>query len=139
MDIRVLEDFIEGVDWITAKSYAKTWPHEYIVRGKDGATEQLFVELAIHIREHGYAGYFFAMKITYFDYNGMVYWTQGAPIPDTIIINRVKKELSFEYKRSHGLLPKAKGKAKPKPSAPTDDAIAAPVKSKAFEDQLSLW
>jgi len=30
-----LKAFIEESEWIFAKTYAKTWPHEYIVQERD--------------------------------------------------------------------------------------------------------
>jgi hypothetical protein len=77
-----LRDFVATTPWIFAKTYAKTWPHEYIVR--DRVDEK---------------------PIIYFDHDGMVYWTMGAPIEETTIVNRCVKEQSYEYKRDHGLLP----------------------------------
>jgi len=98
-----LHDFIESTPWVFAKTYAKTWPHEYIVR--DRVDETLFLELARHISEHGYQGSFYRKSITYYDHESRVYWTMGGPVEDTIIINRCTKEQSYEYRRDHGLLP----------------------------------
>ena len=98
-----LHDFIETTPWVFAKTYAKTWPHEYLVR--DRVDETLFLELARHICEHGYQGSFYHKSITYYDHESRVYWTMGGPVEDTIIINRCTKEQSYEYRRDHGLLP----------------------------------
>ena len=46
------------------------------------------------------------MDITYFDEDGMVYWTMGDPIETTTIINRCTKEQSYEYRLAHDDLPK---------------------------------
>jgi hypothetical protein len=80
------------------------WPHEYIVR--KNVDEALFIELVQHIRANGYAGKFYLNDITYFDEGGWVYWTMGAPIEETTIINRCKKENSYEYRLQSGRLPK---------------------------------
>jgi hypothetical protein len=98
-----LREFANSVNWTFAKTYAKTWPHEYIVRNQ--VDENLFVKLVKHIREHGYQGTFYKKAITYFDEAGMVYWTMGEPVEETIIINRCLKEQTYEYKRDHNLLP----------------------------------
>ena len=45
------------------------------------------------------------MDITYFDEDGMVYWTMGDPIETTTIINRCTKEQSYEYRLAHDDLP----------------------------------
>ncbi|MDX8391502.1 MAG: hypothetical protein R8K53_02885 [Mariprofundaceae bacterium] len=96
-------DFSKSVSWIFAKTYAETWPHEYIVRDK--VDEKLFIHFVQHIRAEGYAGKFYSKDITYFDESNMVYWTMGAPIDETTIINRCKKEESYEYRLKNGQLP----------------------------------
>jgi len=111
-----LRSFVNSCDWTFAKTYAKTWPHEYIVR--DRVDEGLFVSLVRHIREHGYRGWFYRKPITYFDEYGMVYWTMGAPIEETTVVNRSTKEQSYEYRLKHGTLPESKTtRAEQSPSA----------------------
>jgi hypothetical protein len=73
-----LRAFINTALRTFAKTYAATWPHEYIVREK--VDESLFVRLVGHIRANGYEGRFYAKKITYFDENGLTYWTMGEPL-----------------------------------------------------------
>ena len=99
-----LSDFINDATWIFAKTYAKTWPHEYIVRDK--VDECLFVSLVKHIRTHGYIGHFYSKKIIYFDDLGMVYWTMGAPIEETTIINRCQNNQTYNYRLAHNDLPR---------------------------------
>lgn len=98
-----LKEFVDKESWIFAKTYAKTWPHEYLVKKR--VNPELFTQLVRHIRKHGYQGSFYRKPITYFDESGMVYWTMGEPVEETTIINRCPKEDSYEYKRDHGLLP----------------------------------
>jgi hypothetical protein len=98
-----LRDFVSSAKWTFAKTYAATWPHEYIVRGR--VDEGLFVRLVHHIREHGYEGKFYRMSITYFDEDGITYWTMGEPIEDTTIVNRCQKKQTYEYRLAHNLLP----------------------------------
>jgi len=100
-----LLQFIAQETWTFAKTYAMTWPHEYIVRGR--VDETLFVMLVTHIREHGYIGKFYSKTITYFDAGDMTYWTMGAPIEETKIINRCIKEQSYEARLANGTLPLA--------------------------------
>ena len=59
-----LRDFINDSTWIFAKTYAKTWPHEYVVR--DRVDEGMFVEFVKHIRAYGYLGKYYNKDITYF-------------------------------------------------------------------------
>lgn len=98
----ILEKFIQESKWTYAKTMPE-WPHEYIVRER--VDEKLFVMLVNHIRTFGYEGSFYQKKITYFDEGDLVYWTMGAPIEETTIINRCKKENSYEYRLKNGLLP----------------------------------
>ena len=79
------------------------WPHEYIVRDRVDAA--LFVRLVEHIRAHGYEGRFYSRPITYFDEDGMVYWTMGAALDETTVINRCKKEASYAVRLKEGRLP----------------------------------
>jgi hypothetical protein len=99
-----LKRFVEGAPWIFAKTYAKDWPHEYIVRKQVG--ESHFVKLVEHIRAQGYQGVFYKKEIIYYDEDGLVYWTMGAPIEETTIINRCRKEQTYEYRLAHNDLPK---------------------------------
>ena len=67
--------------------------------------EELFVETVKHIRRHGIEGPFYNKKYIYFEEDGLVYWTMGAPIEETTIINRCPKENTYEYRLKKGTLP----------------------------------
>ena len=98
-----LKVFVDEQDWTFAKTYARTWPHEYIVR--DRVDEGLFLSLVRHIREHGYEGRFYRKVLTYFAEDGMAYWTMEEPIEETTIVNRCTKEQTYEHRLKHGTLP----------------------------------
>jgi len=97
-----LKSFIDTSDWTFAKTMPD-WPHHYIVR--DRVDQDLFVKLVEHIRLFGYLGWFYQKAITYFDEDGFVYWTMGSPIAETTIVNRARKEDSYEYRLEHDILP----------------------------------
>lgn len=97
-----LKTFVEEQEWTFAKTYATTWPHEYLVRER--VDEGLFIALVQHVRKYGYQGAFYRKEITYFDEDGMVYWTMGAPLEETIIVNRCRKEESYMYRLEGGVL-----------------------------------
>ncbi len=97
-----LRDFIAGCVWTFAKTMPE-WPHEYIVRHRVDAS--LFESLVRHIRANGFEGKFYQMNLTYFEADGMLYWTMGEPIGETTIINRCKKENSYENRLLNGTLP----------------------------------
>jgi hypothetical protein len=87
-------------------TYAKTmpaWPHEYLVRER--VNDEPFEHLVEHIRANGYDGRFYQRQIRYYEEGGWVYWTMGAPLDETTIINRCRKENTFEYRAAHGTLP----------------------------------
>jgi len=98
-----LRKFIDESTWIFAKTYAKTWPHESIVRSK--VDESLFSALVKHVRTHGNIGKFYKKELTYFNESNKVYWTMDASIEDTTIINRCNKEQTYEYRLAHNDLP----------------------------------
>jgi hypothetical protein len=102
-----LRKFIDSTQWTFAKTMPE-WPHEYIIRER--ADDNLFVRLVLHIREHGYEGKFYQKSITYYESDGLVYWTMGAPVEETIIINRCKKEDTYENRLLQGKLPESKEK-----------------------------
>lgn len=97
-----LQEFIDSIQWTFAKTMPE-WPHEYIVR--DQVDENLFMMLAEHIRWQGYESKFYEQIFTYYDYDGMVYWTMGEPLEETTIINRCRKEDSYEKRLRNGRLP----------------------------------
>lgn len=97
-----LRDFVDSVKWTFARTMP-VWPHEYIVRER--VDEGLFVALVLHIRANGYEGKFYTRSMTYFDDRGLMYWTMGAPIEETIIVNRCSKENSYEERLKNGTLP----------------------------------
>lgn len=100
-----IKDFIQAEAWTFAKTMPE-WPHEYLVKGH--VDPDLFEAMVRHIREHGFAGRFYEKVITYFAEDGMLYWTMGAPLEKTIIINRCREEDSYENRRRNGTLPERK-------------------------------
>ena len=116
-----LRAFVDQQGWMFAKTYASTWPHEYIVR--DRVDEHLFTRLVQHIRTSGQEERFYSKRFTYYHEAGMVYWTMGEPIEETTIVNRCKEEQTYEYRLMHRTLPESKG-ARAQEDAPHDgDAI----------------
>jgi len=99
---RELSDFVNRETWTYAKTMPE-WPHEYIVRER--VDEDLFVQLVQHIRANGYEGHFYRREMTYYDEDGLTYWTMGEPVEETIIINRCKKENTYEVRLADGRLP----------------------------------
>lgn len=97
-----LRAFLDNTTWTFAKTMP-LWPHEYIVR--DRVDRALFEAVVRHIRQYGFEGRFYQRPITYFAEDGLLYWTMGAPIEETIIINRCREEDSYESRLKNGTLP----------------------------------
>jgi hypothetical protein len=53
-----LRAFVEITPWRFAKTYAATWPHEYVVRTAENAP--MLLALARHIFDHGVDGKFYS-------------------------------------------------------------------------------
>ncbi len=92
-----IKTFIKNQDWIFAKTYSKTWPHEYIVQ--EQVDNELFLEFAGHIDKFGFEGYFYKTKQTYFEYDSFTYWYMEN------IINRCVEKDTYRYRKKMGLLP----------------------------------
>ena len=88
-----LSDFVNAVTWTYAKTMPE-WPHEYIVRKQ--VDDELFEQLVHHIRANGYEGNFYKETHIFFDEGGKTYWTMGASLEETTIINRCKQEDTYE-------------------------------------------
>lgn len=109
-----VERFLKSIEWTFAKTYAKTWPHHYIVR--DQVDTEMFAKAVSHIRQHGYVGRFYQRKITYLERDGLIYWTMVPPkddpgwypVEEETIINRCPVESSYEYRLKNGTLPDPK-------------------------------
>ena len=97
-----IREFIYGEKWTFAKTMPE-WPHEYIVRNK--VDQDRFEGLVNHIREYGEVGRFYHKSLKYFEEDGWLYWTMGAPVKETIIINRCLEKDSYENRLKEGRLP----------------------------------
>ncbi|MEY2467341.1 MAG: hypothetical protein QOF21_39 [Actinomycetota bacterium] len=85
--------YIAKVRWQFAKTMPQ-WPHEYTIRDWRDDLEDEFVAFAELIRRHGVVKPWprDARKPryhhTYLQLGDWEYWTVGAPIPETVVINR---------------------------------------------------
>ena len=99
--------FVNEQKWTFAKTMPE-WAHEYIVRNR--VDEGLFEALVRHIRSHGREGCFYQRAITYYEEVDLAYWTMGAPPNETIIVNRCRKEDTYEERLKRGTLPESRVK-----------------------------
>lgn len=92
-----LKKFIEEQKWTFAKTYAKTWPHEYIVQQK--VDNEKYLKLAAHIDSQGYESNFYNTKQIYYDFKGFTYWHMEN------IINRCVYKDTYHQREIDGRLP----------------------------------
>ena len=86
---------ISRVQWTWAKTYVAV-PHEYIVRGRCGLSDEEFEYLVHAQREHGIPEQWHKYNFPYLYIDGYKYWTMGDAIEDTTIINRQKVFSEFD-------------------------------------------
>jgi hypothetical protein len=77
---------LEGQQWRFAKTMPQN-PHEYTLRNTWSVDAQ-FQQAVRFIRQHGYVERFKGRPYVVLDLGGWHYWTMGAPLADTRLINR---------------------------------------------------
>lgn len=85
-DLQHLAAFIDANEWTFAKTMPNL-PHWYVVRGKHEGDFDRAVET---IRRWGTERAFGRRRFTYLAVDEHEYWTMGAPIHETTIINRAR-------------------------------------------------
>lgn len=91
MDDAGFKEYIAGSRWKFAKTMAHI-PHEYTVKEWEPWREDLFEQAVMFIRENGYEQNFFRATYLYYDVDERQYWTMGAPLVETILINRAVRK-----------------------------------------------
>lgn len=88
--------FVDSFTWTYAKTYAKVCPHEYIVKDKIDKDSYVFFEQVVRfIREKGFTAQYEGRAGQYYILDDHYYWTMGAPVDETTVLNRAKLS---EYK-----------------------------------------
>ncbi len=86
-DLQIFQELVWSKKWIFAKTYAETAPHEYVLR-KMYTTREFNFMVGL-IRRAGFYGRFGKCKPTmYLIMGNYYYWTMGAPVKETTVINR---------------------------------------------------
>jgi len=99
-----VREFVDSIRWTVAKTYALTWPHEYVVRTPENA--QIIRALARHIFEHGREGHFYSQVRKYHHEDGMVYWFMSATPEAATLVNRCREDQTYEARLAAGSLPR---------------------------------
>jgi hypothetical protein len=87
-EIRTLRALIESSRWIFAKTMPHI-PHWYSLR-REAPDEARFEWFVMFIRERGERRRWGPYNHHYLDLDGWSYWTMGAPVEQTIVINRAR-------------------------------------------------
>ena len=87
--LRALHQAFAQQRWIFAKTMPEN-PHEYTLRQHWNAAYLSFDDAVALIRGYGYPAYFKRRRYLQFNVLDAFYWTMGAPIEETILINRAK-------------------------------------------------
>ena len=80
-----MRSYRDSCRWQAAKSGP---PHEYTVRQWRPGADEDFVRAVAGIREFGYEQAFYGDTYTYFNLDGLKYWTMGESIAGTTVLNR---------------------------------------------------
>lgn len=89
-----VREFVDSTRWTFARTYAATWPHEYVVRTEMNAP--MIFALARHIFEHGTDGRFYSQVRKYHHEDGLVYWSMAATPEGATLINRCREDQTYE-------------------------------------------
>jgi hypothetical protein len=90
MDPEIL-DFIKTSQWCFAKTMPQC-PHEYVIRKWRPDKEPVFERFVMIICKRGYDARFMDATYRYLEIDGWKYWTMGAVLNETIVINRAEVE-----------------------------------------------
>ncbi len=84
-------EFANKFQWIFAKTYEQTAPHEYIVLDKVGNEyKDEFITIAQFIRNKGFKAMYYTRQGYYYKLDKYYYWTMDNDVNDTNLINRAK-------------------------------------------------
>jgi len=96
--------FVDTTPWRFAKTYAATWPHEYVVL--TAANAAMILALAQHIFDYGVDGRFYGSIRKYHHEGGKVYWTMDSSPETTALVNRCDEYQTYEARLAAGTLPR---------------------------------
>ena len=89
VDYEKLRKMIARCEWTFAKTMPFA-PHEYIVKGRCPLSDEEFEYFVNMQREHGIREKWGKYNNPYLYVDDYKYWTMGAPLEDTTVINRAK-------------------------------------------------
>jgi len=89
-DAVFINTFVVERRWQSAKTYAETAPHEYTIRDwkPKKVSQDHFDRFVQLIRQYGVIEKFWGKPNTYLYIGDWKYWTMGAPVNETVVVNR---------------------------------------------------
>ena len=84
-----IKKYIGSVKWQFAKTMPEI-PHEYTVADWNPDKTESFYDFVKYIREYGKDEMFYDKKFRCLEVDNYKYWTMGAPVEETTVINRKK-------------------------------------------------
>ena len=90
---------VEKYEWIFAKTYAKTAPHEYAL-SKNNGEDKDWERLAEIIEKYGETEYFYGHKGKYFYIDDLKYWGSKPKHKGVWNLNRGKGDLFYGEQKS---------------------------------------
>lgn len=85
-----VQRWLESQRWIFARSRPNN-PHSYCLR-REAEDERMFEKVVEHVREYGSPYPWWGRTYDQYVAGEYCYWTMGAPIPETVLINRKSLE-----------------------------------------------
>ena len=89
MDIEELKAWVNKQDWVEAKTYKNTAPHQYLVKWKIPFKEhKYFIAFVKLIDKEGVYEQFYNTKFKYYHMGNKKYWSMDDTVEKTDLINR---------------------------------------------------
>ena len=102
-----LREMVSRCQWIFAKSMPFA-PHEYIVKDKCPLSEEEFEYFVTIQRQYGIKERWGKYNTPYLYIDDYKYWTMGAPLAETTVINRAKVKVLGDVLKLHDEIDKIK-------------------------------
>jgi len=89
--------FIDSADWIFAKTYAETAPHEYIVKNRLPKEKWAEFEFLVQsIFSEGTDKFFYQTPVRYLIIDNKRYWVMDKTVETTVLINRCDNDKEYK-------------------------------------------
>jgi len=106
MNTSEAREFVNNANWVYAKSYSETYPHEYTTRDRVG-DDKLFEAFILFARENAILKNFYSKQYLYFELDGFEYWKIGRPTKAVVVLNRAPINDQKSYR---GIAPEPEAK-----------------------------